>query len=477
MKKFISILKQKWLKDSLGIAILISLLVLAFILINLYINSLNLAPIDFTKEKLYTLSEESLKQVKEINQDVHIYFFGYTDNASIVTLAKQYNSANEKIVAEAIDINNRPDLAKKYGVESNESVGIIVESLDRYKVLSSSDLYTYDETTYETIDISEQKLTNAIIDITITKKPHLYFLTGHEEYSITDYLMTMGVFIQNEVNDVSNLDLLQTEIPEDCDTLIIANPNKDFTELETNKILEYIKKGGKILWLGEATIDGIEMPNVNKVLQEFGIQFSKGIVIEQDSSKMILQSPELILANISYHNITQDISNVVLASAGKIDIASDEKLQELNVSVNTLLTSSEKSFYREDFSITKTTKTEEEKSGPFTLGAEFIKKIDENTTSKLIVFSNCSFITDMAITAGNTQVKLINLYNNKDIVLNSIAYLTDREDSIKIRKDTGSVTYTATGEQDNIVRLIIFIIPVIIIIFGIIIWQIRRRKK
>ncbi len=30
--------------------------------------------------------------------------------------------------------------------------------------------YTYDTTTYETIDISEQKLTNAIIDTTIAKK-------------------------------------------------------------------------------------------------------------------------------------------------------------------------------------------------------------------------------------------------------------------------------------------------------------------
>ena len=35
--------------------------------------------------------------------------------------------------------------------------------------------YTYDTTTYETIDISEQKLTNAIIDTTIAKKPHVYF--------------------------------------------------------------------------------------------------------------------------------------------------------------------------------------------------------------------------------------------------------------------------------------------------------------
>ena len=122
-------------------------------------------------------------------------------------------------------------------------------------------------------------------------------------------------------------------------------------------------------------------------------------------------------------------------------------------------------------------KTTTDESGSFTIGAEFIKKINDNTESKLIVYSNCSFVTDMSITSGNSKSKLINLYNNKDIVLNSIAYLTDRGDSIRIRKDTGYVTYTATQMQDNVVRLIIFGIPIIIIGMGIVIWQIRRRKK
>lgn len=479
MKKFINIIKQKWLKDTLMTTIFIIILVVLFVGLNIYVKSLKTSPIDFTKEKLYTLSEESLKQVKDIDQDVHIYFFGYSDDNSTVSLAKQYNNANNKITAEAINIDERPDLAKKYGVEDNTAAGIIVESLDRYKVLTQSDFYTYDTTTYETIDISEQKLTNAIIDTTIAKKPHVYFLTGHDEYTTNDYLMTLGVFLQNEINDISDLDLLQTDIPEDCDTLVIAKPDKDLQEIEANRILDYINKGGNILWLGEARIEDVDTPNINKILQQFGFDFSKGIIIEQDTSKMVLQSPELILTDISYHDITKDITKVAVASSGRIDIESDEKLGELNVEVNTLIKSSEKSFYREDFSISTPQKTDADEEGAFTIGAEFVKKIDDNTNSKLIAFSNCSFVTDRAITSSNSQVKLVNLYNNKDIVLNSIAYLTDRGDTIRIRKDTGAVAYreVATQKQDSIVRLIIFLVPVIIIVLGIVIWQIRRRKK
>jgi len=72
---------------------------------------------------------------------------------------------------------------------------------------------------------------------------------------------------------------------------------------------------------------------------------------------------------------------------------------------------------------------------------------------------------------------LVELYNNEDAVLNSIAYLNEREDIITIRKGYDVVTYTATQLQHNIIMAIIFIAPLIIIIIGIIVWQHRRRKK
>ena len=135
MKKDINIKKQKWFKNSLLTTVLVVIIITIFILVNFWVNKLDLNPIDVTKEKLYTLSEDSKSQVQKINEEVHIYFFGYDEANSTVILAKQYHEINEKISAEAIDITKRPDLAQKYGIDSNTSVGIIVESLERYKVL------------------------------------------------------------------------------------------------------------------------------------------------------------------------------------------------------------------------------------------------------------------------------------------------------------------------------------------------------
>ena len=71
----------------------------------------------------------------------------------------------------------------------------------------------------------------------------------------------------------------------------------------------------------------------------------------------------------------------------------------------------------------------------------------------------------------------IDLYNNKDVILNSISYLTERTDTITIRKTNEQESYTVTEQEDAIIKTIIFAVPVIIIGIGIVVWQVRRRKK
>ena len=94
----------------------------------------------------------------------------------------------------------------------------------------------------------------------------------------------------------------------------------------------------------------------------------------------------------------------------------------------------------------------------------------------MIIFGENYFISDYPIVNGTTTPG-IQYGKNKDVILNSLAYLVDRPEDIVARKSTGTVTYTATATQDRNIRIIIFIVPILIIIVGIVVWQIRRRKK
>jgi len=480
--KFLEIIKKKWLIDGTRTTILVLAIVAIFVGLSVWMHNLDLTPIDFSQEKLYTLTDESKEKIKDIDKDVHIYFVGYDDSDSNLSLAKQYKDSNEKIVAEAVNINNRPDLANKYGLETG-SKGIIVESGEKSKVLTDSDLVTYDTSTYETISIAEEKLTSSIISVTSNKIPKIYFLEGYSDYTLSKNMNYLNIYLQNEINEIEKLNVLQTgKIPDDCDTLVITTPSKDFDDVATNAITNYINSGKNILWLNAAISEKIDLPNVNKILETYGVKpFETGIIRETDTKKMIAQLPELILPEIQYATVTKDLYNstgVIFVNATKINLIDDKELEEKNITKTELAKTSEGAYFRTNFETEQDQATEGEEKQSYLVGAELEKTIkeEESVTSKLVIIGENIFITDYQL-MQNSQSPAIELAQNKDLVLNALAYLVDRQEDITARKSTGTVTYTATEQQDTIIRIIIFAVPALIVIAGLIVWQKRRRKK
>ena len=478
--KFVRTIKKKWLIDGTRTIILILIILAAFIGLNILMQNLELTPIDLSQEKLYTLTDESKEKVKNIDKDINIYFIGYSEDDSTIDLAKQYTKANERIKVEVVTVDGRPDLAEKYGFQSGDT-GIIVECGEKYKILSYSDLVTYDQTTYQTISIAEEKLTSSIQSVASDKVPKVYFLTGYSEFSLTYTMQYLNIYLQNEVNEIQSLDILTTgKVPDDCDTLVITTPSVDFDEIATNAIIDYINSGRNILWLNAVVATEQNLPNVNKILAMYGVNpFEVGGIRETNSSKMVYESPDLIIPDTSYHQITEDITNgLIFLNATKINLVDDDKLEELNVTKTEILNTSEDSYFR-----TSNEKTDEDQAGPFLVGAELDKTVaeaneetgEEEKISKLIIYGDNYFASDVPL-SSSTQAPLIQYKQNKDLVLNSIAYLVDREEDISARKDTGTVTYTATEQENRVILTIIFAVPIIIIIIGIIVWIKRQRK-
>ncbi len=486
--KFVQAVKRKWLIDGSRTLSLVLLILAAFLGINTGMKVWDLTPIDLSQEKLYTLTDESKERVKDIDKDVHLYFVGYTEDNADLALAKQYKDVNERIVAEAVDSESRPDLVEKYGIEDTGSSGIIVECGDRSKVLTATDLVTYDTTTYETISIAEERLTSAIISVTTDDIPKVYFLEGYSDFTLDYNLYYLNVYLQNEITEVDTLNILSTgNVPEDCDTLVITSPSQDFSNEAKTAIIDYINRGGNILWLNAATAVSTDLPNVNEVLALYGVNpFEVGVIRETDSSRMVANSPDLVIPNLGYSDITEDIysDGVILANPTKINI-NEEGLEGLKVVETDLATTSEGAYFRTNFNNSSAAAAEGEETGSFVVGAELEKTITEENeeagtsavTSTLIIFGENYFISDYPLTQESQYSAIQVSSYNKDLVLNSLAYLSDREEDITARKSTGTVTYTATEQQDTIVRIIIFSVPAVVILAGLIVWQKRRRKK
>lgn len=487
MKRFIMLIKDKWLKQTSLTIMLVALILVVFMAVNLIFKRLDFKPIDFTKEKIYSLSEESKKDIKDIEQNVNIYFFNYTDDSTAVVLGKQYHDINDKITVQIVNATERPDLVSEFGITTSEQL-VAVSSNQRYKTISSYDMYSTDYTTNTTLDLTEQKLTNAIIDVTITSKPQIYFLTGHSEYGITSEFTSLNQGIINEVMDVATIDLLTKDMPELCDVLIVANPLTDFADVEVEKIQNYINNGGKIVWMQDPYINiqnynDNMFPNMKKILSQFGISFSKGFICESDEDHALAGSPAIIMPDLTYNSIVKDIytdGKVVMPYSGRIETADSETLESLGVTANAFVQSTDSSFYKDNLnSDTFFTKTDSDETGPFTLGSTFEKKISDDKTATLVAYSCVTFASDEGIPIDmQNYIIPIQLRNNRDLILNTVDYLTNREDSIRIRKDTGVVTFNAaTQTQANIVKALIFGFPVLIIIVGIVLSIVRKRRK
>ena len=429
--KFIEIIKKKWLINGTKTLILVLIILAIFFGINIGMQKAEITPLDFSKEKLFTLTQASKDKVKDIQK----------------------------------------------------------ECGEKYKILSSQDLVTYDSTTYESISIAEERLTSAIQTVSTDYIPKVYFLSGYSKLSLSSGLQYFNAYLENEIYDVETVDVLTTgKIPDDCDTLVITMPSQDFDEIATNAIIDYINAGKNILWFQAATAQSTEMPNVNKILEMYGISpFSLGIIRETDTSKMLSGQPDLILPEIQSTDVTKKLVNsegVIFVNATKINVMESDKLSELKVEETPLLTTSSKSYFRTNFSNSQDTAEADDEVNTFTVGAMMTKTLSEANeetgekakTSKLIIYGENYFISDMALTSS-TQAPVIQYRQNKDLALNSISYLVNREEDITARKSTGTVTYTATETENRIILAIIFAVPVVIIVAGIVVWTIRRRKK
>ncbi len=345
-----------------GMITLVSVIIviLLFFATNLTLRKIGIPDIDITKTKLFTLSDTSKQKIQNLQTDVTIYIVGLGEDSSLKDLIKQYTKTNEHIKLETIeDISQKADLKEKYDI-TDETQCIFVETKEQKQKIELEELYTYDYVTNEQIDISEEKITNAIINVTSKEKTHLFFLTGHGEYNLQQEQTLLERYLQNENYEIHNLDLLVSKnIPEETDVIILQSPQKDFFEEEVTMLEEYIKKGGNLLYLSDPLFTKEAFLNFQKLLDQFGLTIESGIILEQDIDKMALQSPNYIIPNIATTNATKNIARdggILLINATKISLLSDEELEQRNITPQIILTTSNKALFRTEIENTTSRK-------------------------------------------------------------------------------------------------------------------------
>lgn len=483
--------KEKTSKQALLSVLLFIVIIALYIEINVLVDKINIKDIDLTESKLYSISEESKAKILNINQNVEIKlvdfdeYMGYVSINDAVRIINQYHDINDKITIKETVSDNADITKSKYPYISiscgNKNTEIIVDDLFLYK-------YSTDTCTDEEYYIAEEVLTNLIVNVTKENTEKVYLYTEKIAYSDeSKYIATLTNRIKNLGNDIDILELAKKlEVPEDCNCIIIPPLSEDFSEEEKASIVRFIQKGGNIMFLQESkSLANYETPNLDYIMGLYGFNISNGVIMGKNN--IIQNNPGFITANINTNNdvykTVNSKSKLCVIDAGKINIENNEKLQELGVKHQILASAPQDSYIRTDMNNTSKEVSEDDKAEENAiLGLCAIKKIGENQ-SKAIVYSNSLFATDQAIlvqdivTNKNVPVELICINDNEEIIANSIKYITENSDTIINRKKHFDSVPSVSLLKDGITLKLIFVIPMIIVIIGYVVWRHRKNKK
>ena len=438
-------LKTRQTKFTAYVTIYILIVVAILAAVNFLANRYNKS-VDTTANKRFSLSDQTVKVVKNLNQDAKITYF---DKSSEFTRAKdlldRYDTLSPKLKVDYIDPDKKPQVAKAMGVKNYGSIFVDVGAKHQ-----------------EAKSLTEEEVTSALIRSVKGGERTACFVSGSGEHGIDDtgrtgYSQAKALIAaDNYKTDTINLIGNKPEVPKTCTLIVVAGPKFDYSDTEVAAIRSYVEGGGRALILLDPPVKSGKdstAPNAAlvNVLGEWGAKPNGDVI-----SDVIGLSEEIpVVTNYESHSIVRDFKGVATAFplVQSLDIKSGDKSQ-----VDKLFSTSARA-------VSVDPATGKKKSdGQFTLGAAGTYKGAQQ--GRFVVVGTSLFPSNA----------FIRFQGNGDLFANIIAWLSSDEELISIRpKDPEDRRLQLTrGQVSSIFMMSVVFLPLMSIIAGVAVWWRRR---
>lgn len=476
-------LNTKYLKTG-GYSVLVSVIAIAIIIvINLFVNALptTWTQFDLSAGDMLSVSEESEKIVSGIETDVKVYYIAQhgSEDSYVTTMLDKYKAMSKKLTVEQIDPALNPNFLT--GDRLNVTEGsLIVESEKRSKIISSFEIYypgyteddlyqyyyQYGQMPQATGFDLENLMTTAVSYVTTDVLPIVYNLTGHGEMALSE---AYKGYLTSESMELKELNLATLEaVPEDCDAVLICAPEKDISEDEANRLLDYLKKGGRLLYVSYfAYTMETEHTNLASVLKYYGLEASKGVIYEGDSKAHYPQMPFMLLSSYGTHEIVTPLNGyyMFLGYCQGINETDDKRD---TVTVTPLLSTTDKAYAKLNIKSETVEKEEGDIEGPFDYAVAVTDKNEDGSEAKLVWVNSPMFIDEGSDVYGTVEA----------MFKNTFGWMCDKAESISIpAKQLEQERLTVNEAQGNLLSVIFtIVIPVAVVGIGFVVFF-RRRSK
>ena len=416
---------------------------------------------DATSNKRYSLSDQTTKIVKGLKQTATITYFNQSTRfRDGKDLLDEYANLSPKVKVEYVDPDKNPQAAREAGIRS---FGTAVVQIGAKKEEAKS--------------MTEEGITGAFIRDLKSSTRTVCFISGSGEHQIDDSdrggLSRFKDLLAKDNYETKTIDLLQkAEVPNDCTTLVVAGPTRNYEQPEVDAIKRYVEGGGRALLMLDAPLKSgrseiADNEDLAGVLQGWGVTLNKDLILDLNPiGQLVGLGPQVALVT---HYESQPIVSEMKGTATGFPLS--RSLQVKNgdkTSVQKLFDSSSTSLATNNLSSAAVNVNDpKNKKGPLTIAAAGTYNTGkENSQGRFVVVGSSSWLSN----------GFINFNGNNDLALNTINWLSSDEDLISIRpKEREDRRITMTRAQLSWVRATSqFLLPGIVVIAGIGVWWKRR---
>jgi len=435
---------------------------------------------DATSNKQFSLSDQTVKAVKNLKKDVTVTYFGETTQfPQARDLLGRYASLSPMLKVDYVDPVKKPQLARAAGVTQMGT--IVVDSGARKEDAKS---------------LTEEEITGALIRAEKGGERNACFLSGSGEHSLDDTsgagFSTLKEALEHNNYKTRSVNLEQpaplapgaapvigqvqaakVEIPKDCTVLVSGGPKLAYSPAQAAAIKAFVEGGGSVLFLMDTPLrigaqEGTENPEVVKMLAGWGVTMNNDLALDTSGIGQIFGlGPEVAMVT-TYESqpIVRDFKEGVPTA---IPLSRTLKIEgNTKVTDDKLLSTTDNSFAASSIEGGHVDPKKGVK-GPLVLAAAGTYNTGKpGSSGRFVVFGSSQWAANNFL--GSRQIA------NRDLALNTFNWLTSDEDLISIRpKEPEDRRLNISGNRMNLIFWwSVVLLPLTVVGAGLVVWWRRR---
>ena len=459
--------------------------------------------VDITASQRFQLADQTVKLLEGLDEDIELHAFfapGLMERQRLETLLGTMSQHTDKLAVRFHDPVQEPLMAREFDITTELGTVVMTAGDDASQRLESR--------------FDEEALVNALVRLTSGGDHEICFTEGHEELDPDDDTSAVGmgaaiVKLEGQNYTVRKVfPAREGHIPDTCEVVVVADPQMEFLPAEREMLAAHVAAGRALLVMLEPT----RTPQLATDLSRYNLAIGDDLILEQNPAYQLQGGDPsyLVLAGESFdfHPITNPVRGAVLLRVVRTVGVLDAEMS--GVQVQELAKTSAFAWAETDYmepadlqpdpgrdrlgpvpvmavaeitdpeviSVGSTavlvggdqpeTPPEDADATPEAPTPATPPAVDRSAGGKVVVVGDVDFATN----------ELLDQFNNRDLLLNTLAWLVGEEDQISLRGRDGTGGRFAMTEAQYLIVLLLslVVVPGMSAIGAVGAWRERRRR-